>query len=90
LFFYKHYKYNKHLHNIRMDYITQHFRKRQLVWWRVGSSRPNWIPEKRIEQAAEIKDIDGDLIMITGLNEMRKEETYIVTAETICARGYNG
>jgi hypothetical protein len=69
---------------------ARQFHKRQLVWWRVGSNRPSWIPKNQIEQAGEIKDIDGDLIMITVLNETRTEETYVVPIETIRARGYNG
>ena len=73
-----------------MDDNARQFRKHQMVWWRVGANRPTWIPEKRIEQAAEIKDIDGDLIMITVLNETRNEETYIVPVETIRTRGYYG
>ena len=61
------------------------FRKRQMVWWHVSSaSRPTWIPKARAEQSAEIKDIDGDLIMITVLNEGRREKTYNPRP-----RGYN-
>ena len=73
-----------------MDENARRFRRHQPVWWRVGPNRPHWIPKKRIEQAAEIKDIDGDMIMITVLNESRKEESYIVPVEAIRARGYNG
>lgn len=62
------------------------FYKRQPVWWRVGSNRPTWIPKKRIDQAAEIKDIDGDFAVIIVLNEARKEECYIVPTTAIRAR----
>jgi len=73
-----------------MDEPARSFHKRQPVWWKVGTNRPHWIPEKRMEQAAEIKDIDGDLIMIIVWNESRAEETYVVPVETIRVRGYNG
>lgn len=65
------------------------FRKKQLVWWRIGSNRPYWIPKQRIEQAAEIKDINGDFAVITILNEMRKEECYMVPLTAIRNRSYN-
>lgn len=64
------------------------FHKRQAVWWRVGSNRPAWIPKQRLEQAAEIKDIDGDFVVITVLNEARREECYMVPISNIRARGY--
>ena len=62
------------------------FHKRQAVWWRVGSNRPAWIPKQRIDQAAEIKDIDGDFAVITVLNEARREECYMVPLTAIRAR----
>jgi hypothetical protein len=65
------------------------FHKKQPIWWRVGPNRPYWIPKNRVDQAAEIKDIDGDFVMITVLNESRKEESYVVPIETIRARGYH-
>ena len=64
------------------------FHKKQAVWWRVGPNRPQWIPKQRLEQAAEIKDIDGDFAVITVLNESRKEECYMVPVNAIRARGY--
>ncbi|MFA5745727.1 MAG: hypothetical protein WC932_02580 [archaeon] len=66
------------------------FHKKQPIWWRVGPNRPCWIPKNRLEQAGEIKDIDGEFAMIIVWNESRKEESYVVPIETIRARGYNG
>jgi len=62
------------------------FHKRQAVWWRVGSNRPAWIPKQRLDQAAEIKDIDGDFAVVVVLNESRKEECYIVPTTALRAR----
>jgi hypothetical protein len=64
------------------------FHKRQPVWWRVGSNRPEWISKQRIDQAAEIKDIDGDFAVIAILNEERKEECYMVPVTALRARSY--
>lgn len=77
------YKYNAHLSTIRMV----EFHKKQPIWWRVGSNRPDWIPKQRIEQAGEIKDIDGDFAAIVILNESRREECYMVPITAIRARG---
>lgn len=65
------------------------FHKKQAVWWRVSpTNKPPWIPKQRTEQAAEIKDIDGDFAVITVLNEARREECYMVPLNAIRARGY--
>ena len=79
------YKYKARRPIIRMV----DFHKKQAVWWRVGSNRPDWISKQRLEQAAEIKDIDGDFAVIIVLNESRKEECYMVPLTAIRARGYH-
>jgi hypothetical protein len=65
------------------------FHKRQAVWWHISpNNRPAWIPKQRLDQAAEIKDIDGDFAVITVLNETIREECYMVPLTAIRARGY--
>jgi len=65
------------------------YRKRDTIWWRVGPNRPHWIPKGRLEQAGEIRDVDGEYVMIAVLNEERKEEVFMVKSESIRPRRFH-
>jgi hypothetical protein len=70
---------------------THRYRKHDPIWWRVtgAANRPHWIPKQRAEQAGEIKDVDEEYVVISVLNEERKEEVFMVKVESIRPRRFH-